>query len=407
MYELNDNFFKFPGGYLFTMVRQKNERYQKEHPNADVISLGVGDVTRPLAPAVVEALEKAVREMGEEKTFRGYGPTQGYEFLRRAVSQNDFQQYGAQIEEDEIFINDGAKSDVGNIIELFSLNNSLAICEPTYPAYVDTNVIAGRAGSYDAKTGQWSNIRYMACTEDNGFYPEIPKDTENPPALIYLCYPNNPTGAMITLPKLQEWVDYARKTGAVILYDAAYVGFIETPGAPHTIYECEGARECAIEMRSYSKTAGFTGMRLGYTVIPKELGNAQGNLHQMWQRRQGTKYNGAPYIIQRGAEAIYTGAGKEQTKAQIAYYKRNTQMILEELRKMGYTAYGGKDAPYVWMKTPVGMNSWEFFDLLLEREQLIGTPGSGFGPSGEGFFRLTGFGNYERTKEALERMKHL
>lgn len=407
MYELNDNFFKFPGGYLFTMVRQKNAQFQKDHPQADVISLGVGDVTLPLAPAVIEALQKAAAEMGDARTFHGYGSTQGYEFLRAAIRRHDFAEYGAKVDLDEIFINDGAKSDVGNIIELFSENNYIAICEPTYPAYVDTNVIAGKAGTYDSGTNQWSNILYMACTEENGFLPQIPDEKEKVPALIYLCFPNNPTGAMITKEELQKWVDYARKNGSVILYDAAYVGFIETEGAPHTIYECEGARECAIEMRSYSKTAGFTGMRLGYTVIPKEIGNSRGNLNQMWGRRQGTKYNGAPYIIQRAAEAIYTEQGKEQTGQQIAYYKRNTRLIREELQKMGYTAYGGVDAPYIWMKTPAGMTSWEFFDYLLQNANIIGTPGSGFGPSGEGFFRLTGFGTYESTAAAIERIRKL
>lgn len=405
MYELNDNFFKFPGGYLFTMVREKRADFQKAHPEADIISLGVGDVTLPLAPAVIDALQAAVQEMGVKETFKGYGSTQGYEFLRKAIQREDFEKYGAKVDLDEIFINDGAKSDVGNIIELFSLNNYLAICEPTYPAYVDTNVIAGRAGSYNAKTNRWSNILYMPCTEEHNFLPEIPNSSEKVPSMIYLCFPNNPTGVMITKPELQKWVDYARENGAVILYDAAYVGFIETEGAPHTIYECEGARECAVELRSYSKTAGFTGMRLGYTVVPKDIQNKQGNLHDMWCRRQGTKYNGAPYIIQRGAEAIYTEEGQKQTKEQIAYYKRNTKMICEELKKMGYTAYGGEDAPYVWMKTPNGMNSWQFFDKLLEQVHIIGTPGSGFGPSGEGFFRLTGFGTYEDTKFALERIR--
>lgn len=407
MYELNQNFFQFPGGYLFATVSQKTAAYRAAHPEADVISLGIGDVTQPLAPAVIDALRKAVDEMACKETFHGYGTYQGYEFLRKAIEQGDFAPYGADITKDEIYINDGAKSDVGNIIELFSENNYLAICEPTYPAYVDTNVIAGKAGTYDAATGTWSNILYMPCTKETGFFPQIPREGERVPDLIYLCFPNNPTGVMITKPQLQEWVDYARKHGSVILYDAAYVGFIETPGAPHTIYECEGAKECAIELRSYSKTAGFTGMRLGYTVVPKALENKQGNLNAMWLRRQGTKYNGAPYIIQRAAEAIYTPEGSAQTKAQIAYYKRNTALILNELQKMGYTAYGGVDAPYVWMKTPDHMTSWEFFDLLLERANIIGTPGSGFGPSGEGFLRLTGFGTYENTKTALERIRTL
>lgn len=407
MYELNDNFFKFPGGYLFTMVREKKKKFEEDHPDKDVISLGVGDVTLPLAPVIVDAMQKAVLELGKKETFRGYGSSVGYDFLREKISKWDFEKYGAVIEPDEIFINDGAKSDVGNIIELFSNNNYLAICEPTYPAYVDTNVIAGRAGTYDEKTGRWSNVLYMPCTEENNFIPDLPDENVKTPSMIYLCFPNNPTGAMITKDELQKWVDYARRNKSIIFYDAAYVGFIETEGAPHTIYECEGARECAIEMRSYSKTAGFTGERLGYTVIPKDIENEYGNLNRMWCRRQGTKYNGAPYIIQRGAEAIYCDEGQKQTKEQINYYKRNTKLIRDELEKMGYTAYGGKDAPYVWMKTPDNMTSWEFFDFLLNEANIIGTPGSGFGPSGEGYLRLTGFGTYEDTLKALERFKKL
>lgn len=412
MYELNENFFRFPGEYLFTMVREKKAAYEKENPEKEIISLGVGDVTQPLAPAVLEAMQKAIAELGAADTFKGYGSSIGYEFLRKKIAEWDFERYNARIYPDEIFINDGAKSDVGNITELFSDNNYIAICEPTYPAYVDTNVIAGRAGTYDAETNRWSNILYMACTEEKAFMPQIPSAEEGVPALIYLCFPNNPTGAMISKDALQKWVDYARENKAVILYDAAYVSFIETEGAPHTIYECEGARECAIELRSYSKTAGFTGLRLGYTVIPNDIRNDRipsglGNLNKMWNRRQGTKYNGAPYIVQRGAEAIYSSEGEKQTMEKIAYYKRNTKLIKEELEKMGYTAYGGTDAPYVWMKTPNDMTSWQFFDYLLERANIIGTPGSGFGPSGEGFFRLTGFGTYENTVKALERLKEM
>lgn len=407
MYELNKNFFKFPGGYLFATVRNKMEAYQKEHPEAAIISLGIGDVTQPLAPSVVAALQKAVLEMGQKETFRGYGPYQGYTFLREAIAAGDFAPYGADISADEIYINDGAKSDVGNIIELFSENNYIAICEPTYPAYVDTNVIAGKAGDYNAADGTWSNIMFLPCTEKTGFVPEVPSKADRVPALIYLCYPNNPTGVMMTKPQLQEWVDYANRHGSIILYDSAYVEFIETPGAPHTIYECEGAKHCAIEMRSYSKTAGFTGMRMGYTVIPKELGTGKENLNRLWLRRQGTKYNGAPYIIQRAAEAVYTPEGRKETRAQIAYYKKNTKVLRDGLREMGYTAYGGVDSPYVWMKTPAHMTSWEFFDLLLEKANVIGTPGAGFGPSGEGYFRLTGFGDYENAVRALERIRRL
>lgn len=404
MYELNDNFFKFPGGYLFAMIREKTEKYLQKNPGAELISLGVGDVTIPLAPAVIEALQKAVSEMASEETFHGYGHYEGYEFLRQAIKDFDFAPYGVELGLNEIFINDGAKSDVGNIIDLFSLNNSVAICEPTYPVYVDSNVLAGRAGAYDEKKQRWSNILYLPCVEENGFCPMVPSEEEAVPAIIYLCFPNNPTGVMITKPELQKWVDYAYCHQSIILYDAAYVGFIETEEAPHTIYECEHAKECAIEMRSYSKTAGFTGMRLGYTIIPKELEKDGHNLNRMWYRRLGVKYNGAPYIIQRAAEAIYTPEGAGQVREQIAYYKENTKIILAELKKMGFQAFGGVDAPYIWMKTPGGMTSWEFFDYLLESRNVIGTPGSGFGPSGEGYFRLTGFGTHEQTRAALDRM---
>ncbi len=405
MVRLNDNINRFPGEYLFTMVGQKREEFEAANPDADVISLGVGDVTQPLAPAIVEAMQKAVLEMGNPKTFRGYGSVQGYEFLRRAIVEGDFKPYGVDLDPDEIFISDGAKSDLGNILELFAQDNQAAVCDPVYPAYVDANVIAGRAGTYLEERGQWSNIMYLPCGEEHGFLPVIPAPDQKAPGIIYLCFPNNPTGIMISRQGLQEWVDYALSTGAVILYDAAYAAFISTPGAPHTIYECDGAKKCAIEIRSYSKTAGFTGTRLGYSVFPKELGNAQGMLKPMWRRRQGTKYNGAPYVIQRGAEAVYTEKGQKQIKAQIACYQRNTELIRSELKKLGYTVYGGQDGPYVWMKIPGHMTSWDFFELLLKKAHVIGTPGEGFGPGGQGFFRLTAFGTYERTKEALERMK--
>lgn len=404
MYELNDNFFKFPGGYLFAMVREKTAEFKKNNPDAEVISLGIGDVTKPLAPAVVEALQKASAEMGEAETFHGYGRYEGYEFLRNAICEKDFLPRGVVIEPDEVFVNDGAKSDVGGISDLFSANNIAAICDPTYPVYVDSNVLAGRAGIYSEEKKCWSNILYLPCTEENGFLPRILKEGQTVPSIIYLCFPNNPTGVMITKEQLQKWVDYAYEHQSIILYDSAYVGFIETENAPHTIYECEHAKECAIEMRSYSKTAGFTGMRMGYTVIPKDLKMDGHSLNRMWVRRLGVRYNGAPYIIQKAAAAVYTPEGEKQTKEQIQYYKENTKMILSRLEKMGITAYGGKDSPYVWMKTPNHMTSWEFFDYLLEKANVIGTPGSGFGPSGEGYFRLTGFGTHEQTEKALEKM---
>ena len=404
MYELNDNFFKFPGGYLFAMVREKTAEFKKINPDAEIISLGIGDVTKPLAPAVVEALKKAAEEMGASETFHGYGPYEGYEFLRDVICEKDFKPRGVVIEPDEVFVNDGAKSDVGGISDLFSANNIAAICDPTYPVYVDSNVLAGRAGIYSEEKKCWSNILYLPCTEENGFLPQVPKEGQTVPSIIYLCFPNNPTGVMITKDKLQKWVDYAYEHQSIILYDAAYVGFIETENAPHTIYECEHAKECAIEMRSYSKTAGFTGMRMGYTVIPKALKMDGHSLNSMWVRRLGVRYNGAPYMIQKAAAAVYTPEGERQTKEQIQYYKENTKTILSKLEKMGITAYGGKDSPYVWMKTPNHMSSWEFFDYLLERANVIGTPGSGFGPSGEGYFRLTGFGTHDETEKALEKM---
>lgn len=404
MYELNENFSKFPGGYLFALVREKTLEYKRKNPQADIISLGVGDVTRPLAPAVVDALQKATAEQADAKTFRGYGPYAGYEFLREAICEKDFASRNVKIKPDEVFVNDGAKSDAGGISELFGKNNAVAVCDPTYPVYVDSNVLAGRAGIYSKEQNGYSDIVYLSCTKENGFLPQIPQEGQKVPSLIYLCFPNNPTGVMISKAKLQEWVDYAYENKSVILYDAAYVSFIESDDAPHTIYECDHAKECAIEMRSYSKTAGFTGLRLGYTVIPKELERNGLNLNEMWMRRLGVRYNGAPYIIQRAAEAIYTPEGEAQVKEQIQYYKQNTKTILTKLKGMGIEAFGGKDAPYVWMKTPNHMTSWEFFDFLLDKANVIGTPGSGFGSSGEGYFRLTGFGTKEQTLEALNRM---
>ena len=404
MYKINDNYLKLPGSYLFSTIGKKVAAYSAEHPEKEIIRLGIGDVTQPLAPAIIEALHKAVDEMGHAETFHGYAPDLGYEFLRKAIAEHDFQSRGADIQADEIFVSDGAKCDAGNIQEIFSTDNKIAVCDPVYPVYVDTNVMAGRTGTYDPKTETWSDVIYMPCTAENGFAPELPKET---PDLIYLCFPNNPTGSTITKAQLQEWVDYANKVGAVIIYDAAYEAYISESDVPHTIYECEGARTCAIELRSFSKNAGFTGVRLGCTVIPKDLKCGEVYLHALWARRHGTKYNGAPYIVQRAGEAVYSPEGQAQLKAQVAYYMNNAKTILEGLKSAGYTVSGGVNAPYIWLKTPEGMDSWAFFDYLLENAGVVGTPGSGFGPSGEGYFRLTAFGSYENTVAALERIQKL
>lgn len=404
MFKVNDNYLKLPGSYLFSTIGKKVAAYSAANPDKKIVRLGIGDVTQPLAPAVIEAMHKAVDEMGEAATFRGYAPDLGYEFLRSAIVKNDYEARGAQISIDEIFVSDGAKCDSGNIQEIFSLDNKIAVCDPVYPVYVDANAMAGRAGDYNQAAEMWDNVIYMPCRKENNFAPELPKET---PDIIYLCYPNNPTGAAITKDQLQVWVDYANKVGAVIIYDAAYEAYITEENVPHTIYECEGARTCAIELRSFSKNAGFTGVRLGYTVIPKDLKCGDVSLNALWARRHGTKYNGAPYIIQRAGEAVYTPEGQEQTKQQVAYYMNNAKVIKEGLISAGYSVSGGVNAPYVWLETPAGMTSWEFFDYLLEKANVVGTPGSGFGPSGEGYFRLTGFGSYENTVEAIERIKRL
>ena len=396
MFKLNENYLKLPGSYLFSTIGKKVNAYSAAHPDKRIIRLGIGDVTQPLAPAIIQALHGAVEEMGKAETFRGYAPDLGYEFLRKAIAENDYEARGCKITADEIFISDGAKCDSGNIQEIFSTDNRIAVCDPVYPVYVDSNVMAGRAGDYDQSTETWSNVIYMPCTADNGFAPEIPGET---PDLIYLCFPNNPTGAAVTKGQLQEWVDYAHRVGAVIIYDAAYEAYISQPDIPHSIYECEGARGCAIELRSFSKNAGFTGVRLGFTVVPKELKCGEASLHSLWARRHGTKYNGAPYIVQRAGEAVYSREGKEQLKEQVAYYMNNASYIYNGLKEAGYTVSGGVNAPYIWLKVP------GFFYRLLETVNVVGTPGSGFGPSGEGYFRLTAFGSYENTVEAVDRIK--
>ena len=404
MFTINENYLKLQGSYLFSTIAGKVNEYKANNQDADIIRLGIGDVTQPIAPAIIEALHKAVDEMGTEEGFHGYGPEQGYAFLRETIAREDYRARGCEIKEDEIFISDGAKCDVGNIQEIFGNDNRVAICDPVYPVYVDTNVMAGRTGVYNSVTNGFDGLIYMPCTPMNGFVPELPSVT---PDIIYLCFPNNPTGMTITKERLQQWVDYANKNGSVILYDAAYEAYISEEGIPHSIYECEGARTCAIEMHSFSKNAGFTGLRLGYTVIPKELECNGISLHTLWNRRHGTKYNGAPYIVQRAGEAVYSEVGKKQLSEQIAYYMKNAKTIREGLTSYGYTVYGGDNAPYIWWKVPNGKKSWQFFDELLEKVQIVGTPGVGFGVNGEGFFRLTAFGTYENTIEALERIKRM
>lgn len=404
MFKVNDNYLKLPGSYLFSDIGRKVNAYAAAHPDKTIIRLGIGDVTQPLAPAIISALHGAVEEMGDAATFRGYAPDLGYGFLRDAIAANDYKARGCDISPEEIFISDGAKCDSGNIQEIFSLDNRIAVCDPVYPVYVDTNVMAGRTGCYDPRTETWSDVIYMPCTAENGFAPDLPKET---PDIIYLCFPNNPTGAAITRGQLQEWVDYANRVGAVIIYDAAYEAYISEEDVPHSIYECQGARTCAVELRSFSKNAGFTGVRLGFTVIPRDLKAGDVSLHSLWARRHGTKYNGAPYIVQRAGEAVYSREGKAQLKEQVAYYMKNAAYISQGLKAAGYTVSGGVNAPYIWLKAPGGMSSWEFFDYLLEKANVVGTPGVGFGPSGEGYFRLTAFGSYENTVEAVERIKAL
>lgn len=405
MFKVNDNYLKLPGSYLFSTIGKKVREYKAANPDREVISLGIGDVTQPLAPAIIDSLHKAVDEMAVKETFKGYAPDLGYEFLRSAIAKNDYSLRGVEIAIDEIFISDGAKCDSGNIQEIFSIDNKIAVCDPVYPVYVDTNAMAGRTGVYNKETELWSDVIYMPCKAENGFAPELPAKV---PDIIYLCFPNNPTGATIKKDQLQKWVDYANENHAVIIYDAAYEAYISEEDVPHTIYECDGAKTCAIELRSFSKNAGFTGTRLGFTVIPKELKDTNGtSLNALWARRHGTKFNGAPYIIQRAGEAVYSEAGKKQTAKQIAYYMNNAKVIKEGLKEAGYTVSGGVNAPYIWLSTPDSMSSWEFFDYLLENANVVGTPGSGFGPSGEGYFRLTAFGTYENTLEALKRIQAL
>ncbi len=403
MATINKNFTKLPGSYLFSTIAKKVNEFEKANPDANIIRLGIGDVTKPIAPTVIKALHSAVDEMANADTFKGYAPDLGYSFLREKIAMYDYKDRGCDINADEIFVSDGAKCDCSNIQEIFGLDNT-RVCDPVYPVYVDSNVMAGRTGDYDSKTDRFDNVIYMPCNSDNGFVPELP---DKAPDLIYLCFPNNPTGAVIKKDRLQEWVDYAIKNNSVILYDSAYEAFISEENVPHSIYECEGARKCAIEFRSFSKTAGFTGLRLGYTVVPKELVVEGVALHGLWARRHGTKYNGAPYIVQKAGEAVYTEQGLKEIRENISYYMENARIILDGVEEAGFEAYGGVNAPYIWLKTPSDMTSWEFFDYLLEKAGVVGTPGVGFGPEGENYYRLTAFGNREKTIEAIDRIKKL
>lgn len=408
MFAINDNFTKLPSAYLFSEVARRVRAYSEANPGEEILRLGIGDVTRPLCPAVVEALHRGVDDEAETSTFHGYGPEQGHEFLTSLIAEHDYRRRGIAMSEDEIFVSDGAKSDTGNIGDILSVNNRVAVTDPVYPVYIGTNVMAGRAGEL-LPSGRWSNIEYLPAVAENGFVPELPTGH---PDVIYLCYPNNPTGTTLTRDELKVWVDYCRREGALLLFDAAYEAYVTRPEVPRSIYEIDGAREVAIEFRSYSKTAGFTGMRLGYTVVPRELkGRASDGslvaLNPLWRRRQTTKFNGASYLSQRGAVALYTPAGEAQVRETIDYYLGNARVILDGLRGAGYECFGGVDSPYIWLRTPDGIGSWEFFDRLLHGCRVVGTPGCGFGPSGEGYLRLTAFNTRENTVRAVERITSL
>lgn len=400
MLKVNRNFIKLPQSYLFVDIAAKVNQFSKRHPDMEIIRLGIGDVTRPLPKAVVTAMKNAADEMGEAKTFRGYGPEAGYEFLRTAIAQNDYIKRGVQIGTDEIFVSDGAKSDTGSIGDILDVDNVVAVCDPVYPVYVDTNVMAGRAGEFEEGKG-WSKIVYMPCLKENGFLPMLPKEHAD---LIYLCFPNNPSGVGISRDELKKWVDYALANGSVILYDAAYEAYITQEDMPHSIYEIDGAKKCAIEFRSFSKTAGFTGTRCAFTIVPKDLVFDGTSLNKLWDRHQSTKMNGVSYVVQRGAEAVYSEDGMREVKENIAYYLNNAKLIIDGLTTAGFEVYGGVNSPYVWLKTPNQLTSWDFFDLLLEKTGVVGTPGSGFGIGGEGYFRLTSFNSKGNTEKAVQRI---
>lgn len=394
---VNENFLELQDSYLFSTIAKKVAKFTEENPDKKIIKLGIGDVTKPIIPACLEAMHKAVDEIGTKEGFKGYGPEQGYQFLRKAIVENDYKQRGVDIEENEIFVSDGAKCDCGNIVDIFGVDNKVAITDPVYPVYLDTNIMSGRS------------ITYLPVTAENNFIPELPKEKVD---MIYLCFPNNPTGTVLTKEELKKWVDYARENKSVILYDAAYEAFITEENIPHTIYEIEGAKEVAIEFKSYSKTAGFTGVRCAYVVVPKQLkgytkAGEEVSLNKLWNRRTCTKFNGVSYVVQRAAEATYSEEGKKQIRENIKSYLENAKIIKEGLEEAGFTVYGGVNSPYVWLKVPEGMTSWEFFDKLLEEANVVGTPGSGFGAHGEGYFRLTAFGTKENTIEAIEKIKKL
>ncbi|MBQ6629461.1 MAG: LL-diaminopimelate aminotransferase [Methanobrevibacter sp.] len=406
--KINENYLKLKSSYLFVEVARREAEFTKAHPDANVIKMGIGDVTKPLVPAVVNAFREAVDEMGNADTFMGYGPEQGYGFLAEAIIKNDYNKYGISLDTDEVFISDGAKCDTGNIQEIFGIDNKIAVTDPVYTVYVDTNVMAGRTGEM-GDDGMYEGLTYLKCNADNGFVPELPSE---PVDILYLCYPNNPTGTTLTKDQLKVFVDWAKENKAIILFDAAYEMFITEDNVPHSIYEIEGAKEVAIEFRSFSKTAGFTGTRCAYTVVPKELKgyDSEGNeveINPLWNRRQTTKFNGASYPVQRAAEATYSAEGQEQISEVVDYYMANAKIIRESLSDIGLEVYGGVNSPYIWVKTPNDMDSWAFFDLLLNEANVVGTPGSGFGPSGEGYLRLTAFNTLENTKEAMDRISKL
>lgn len=403
---VNESFLKLPGSYLFSDIAKKVNMFKVTHPDAQLIRLGIGDVTRPLPPACIEAMHKAVDEMAKAETFRGYGPEQGYDFLINAIIRNDFEARGVSLDPSEVFVSDGAKSDTGNIGDILHRDNSIAVTDPVYPVYVDSNVMSGRAGELQ-ESGYWNNITYLPCTAENDFQPELPNHRVD---VIYLCCPNNPTGTTLTKRQLKKWVDYALANDSIIMFDAAYEAFIRDDKIPHSIYEIEGAKKCAIEFRSFSKTAGFTGVRCGYTVVPKEvtattIDGTKVSLNALWNRRQCTKFNGTSYITQRAAEAVYTEEGKKQIKDTIDYYLENARIMREGLSEAGLKVFGGVNSPYLWLKTPDGVGSWKFFDELLNRVHIVGTPGAGFGPSGEGYLRLTAFGERDNCIEAMKRIR--
>ena len=407
MININENFLNLQDSYLFSTVAKKVAEFQKNNPDKKVIKLGIGDVTKPIVPAVIEAMHKATDELANAETFMGYGPEQGYDFLRNAIMENDFK--GLGIEADEIFVSDGAKCDCGNIVDIFCRKNKVAITDPVYPVYLDTNVMSGRSGNYNKENGMYENIVYMPVTKENGFVPELPKE---PVDMIYLCFPNNPTGTVLKKEELKKFVDYAKENKAIILFDAAYEIFIAEENVPHSIYEIEGAKDVAIEFRSFSKTAGFTGIRCAYAVVPKTLfgytkDGEKVSLNKLWNRRTTTKFNGVSYVVQRAAEATYSEKGRKQILENIKYYQDNAKIIKDGLQEAGFEVFGGVNSPYIWLKTPNNMKSWDFFDKLLEEANVVGTPGSGFGPSGEGYFRLTAFGTQENSIEAIKRIKEI